>query len=81
MSDSWTLQIRYTQLRDMGEYQCQVNTEPKISLSVFLQVSGEQTICRFEVGSFAVLKNRNYISSFYLRNLFQTEIGEQVQWW
>ena len=86
MSDSWTLQIRYTQvpqhdhhhnnchhhhlhrhqqchhhhhhtiiivttiiiiidtnlqLRDIGEYQCQVNTEPKISLSVFLLVSGQ----------------------------------------
>ena len=39
-SDSWTLQIRYTQLRDMGEYQCQVNTEPKISMSVFLHVTG-----------------------------------------
>ena len=41
MSDSWTLQIRYTQLRDIGEYQCQVNTEPKISLSIFLSVSGK----------------------------------------
>lgn len=39
MSESWTLQIRYTQLRDIGEYQCQVNTEPKISLSVFLTVT------------------------------------------
>ena len=29
------------QLRDIGEYQCQVNTEPKISLSVFLIVSGQ----------------------------------------
>ena len=29
------------QLRDIGEYQCQVNTEPKISLSVFLLVSGQ----------------------------------------
>lgn len=38
-SDTWTLQIRYTQLRDMGEYQCQVNTEPKISMSVFLHVT------------------------------------------
>lgn len=37
-SDSWTLQIKYTQLRDEGEYQCQVNTEPKISFSVFLMV-------------------------------------------
>eukprot|EP00093_Oithona_nana_P002048 02048.XXX_16624_4782_1 [CDS] Oithona nana genome sequencing. len=37
-TDAWTLQIKYTQLRDAGEYQCQVNTEPKISFSVFLQV-------------------------------------------
>ena len=39
-TDAWTLQIKYTQLRDAGEYQCQVNTEPKISFSVFLQVEG-----------------------------------------
>lgn len=38
-SDSWTLQIKYTQQRDRGEYQCQVNTEPKISMSVFLHVT------------------------------------------
>ena len=37
-SDSWTLQIKYTQLRDEGEYQCQVNTEPKISFAVYLTV-------------------------------------------
>lgn len=40
-SDAWTLQIKYTQLRDEGEYQCQVNTEPKISFSVFLTVEGK----------------------------------------
>ena len=40
-SDSWALQIKYTQLRDEGEYQCQVNTEPKISFSVFLSVKGK----------------------------------------
>ena len=34
---------RYTQLRDAGEYMCQVNLEPKISRSVFLVVRGEQT--------------------------------------
>jgi hypothetical protein len=38
--ENWVLQIKYTQLRDAGEYQCQVNTEPKISSSVFLKVSG-----------------------------------------
>ena len=40
-SNSWALQIKYTQLRDAGEYQCQVNTEPKISFSVFLTVKGK----------------------------------------
>ena len=39
--ENWVLQIKYTQLRDAGEYQCQVNTEPKISSSVFLKVSGK----------------------------------------
>ena len=42
--ESWVLQIKYTQLRDAGEYQCQVNTEPKISSSVFLKVSGKFTV-------------------------------------
>lgn len=36
--DNWILQIKPTQLKDAGEYQCQVNTEPKISYSVFLKV-------------------------------------------
>ena len=44
LSDTWMLQIKYTQLRDMGEYQCQVNTEPKISISVFLSVTGNYDI-------------------------------------
>ena len=48
-SDTWTLQIRYTQLRDMGEYQCQVNTEPKISMSVFLHVTGENVVANVRV--------------------------------
>ncbi|XP_023337368.1 lachesin isoform X2 [Eurytemora carolleeae] len=37
-SDSWSLQIRYTQLKDEGEYHCQINTEPKMSLPIFLSV-------------------------------------------
>lgn len=41
--DVWTLQIKFTRLTDAGEYQCQVNSEPKISISVFLNVSGELT--------------------------------------
>ena len=34
-------QIKYAELRDSGQYQCQVNTEPKMSESVFLSVRGE----------------------------------------
>lgn len=37
-TDDWTLQIRYTQLRDAGIYECQVSTEPKMSLLITLNV-------------------------------------------
>lgn len=32
-SGNWTLQIKYPQPRDSGIYECQINTEPKMSLS------------------------------------------------
>lgn len=38
---NWTLQIKYPQLRDNGVYECQINTEPKMSLSYTLNVVGE----------------------------------------
>ncbi|VEN61546.1 unnamed protein product, partial [Callosobruchus maculatus] len=37
-SDNWTLQIKFPQLRDSGVYECQVNTEPKMSLPFRLNV-------------------------------------------
>lgn len=37
-SDDWTLQIRYTQSRDAGIYECQVSTVPKKSLLINLNV-------------------------------------------
>lgn len=40
-SDNWTLQIKYPQLRDSGVYECQVNTEPKMSLPFRLNVIGK----------------------------------------
>lgn len=40
-SSNWTLQIKYPQLRDSGVYECQINTEPKMSLFYTLQVVGE----------------------------------------
>ena len=37
---TWTLQIQRVGTRDAGEYQCQVNSEPKESLDVTLVVKG-----------------------------------------
>ncbi|XP_045104240.1 zwei Ig domain protein zig-8-like [Portunus trituberculatus] len=37
-SENWTLQIRFAQVRDSGVYECQVNTEPKMSLAYHLAV-------------------------------------------
>ncbi|XP_042890621.1 hemicentin-2-like [Penaeus japonicus] len=38
-SDEWTLVVRYAQPRDAGIYECQVNTDPKLSRPVLLQVT------------------------------------------
>lgn len=40
-SSNWTLQIKFPQIRDSGIYECQVNTEPKMSLPFRLNVIGE----------------------------------------
>ncbi|XP_077287173.1 defective proboscis extension response 1 [Arctopsyche grandis] len=37
-SENWTLQIKFPQDRDSGIYECQVNTEPKMSLAFRLNV-------------------------------------------
>ncbi|XP_072938385.1 zwei Ig domain protein zig-8-like [Epargyreus clarus] len=37
-SDEWTLRVAHAQPRDSGAYECQVSTEPKISLSFRLTV-------------------------------------------
>ena len=39
---SWSLQIQEASPRDSGEYQCQVNSEPKESLDVTLVVRGDE---------------------------------------
>ncbi|KAH8339514.1 hypothetical protein KR059_005371 [Drosophila kikkawai] len=41
-SEDWDLKIDYAQLRDSGVYECQVNTEPKINLAVFLEVTDNE---------------------------------------
>ncbi|KAJ8884383.1 hypothetical protein PR048_016240 [Dryococelus australis] len=42
-TDTWTLQIKYVQARDAGQYECQVSTEPKMSHFITLNVVGEYT--------------------------------------
>ncbi|CAL4115426.1 unnamed protein product [Meganyctiphanes norvegica] len=42
-SENWTLHIRFTQRRDAGEYQCQVNSEPRITFIFTLQVKEART--------------------------------------
>lgn len=37
----WTLQIKYPQISDSGTYECQINTEPKMSLSYTFNVVGK----------------------------------------
>ena len=70
LSDTWTLQIKYTQLRDRGEYQCQVNTEPKISMSVFLSVTG----CFLFLSNVYIIQHFQYplIQTFYKLNINNT---------
>lgn len=40
-SETWTLQVKYVQARDEGDYECQISTEPKMSHLVHLNVVGE----------------------------------------
>lgn len=37
-SDDWTLEIRDTRKKDSGVYECQVSTEPKMSLAIQLNI-------------------------------------------
>lgn len=39
-TDTWTLQVKYVQARDAGQYECQVSTEPKMSHFITLNVVG-----------------------------------------
>ncbi|XP_050731853.1 zwei Ig domain protein zig-8-like isoform X2 [Eriocheir sinensis] len=41
-SNDWTLHIRFVTLRDAGVYECQVNSDPKISRRVILNVIENQ---------------------------------------
>lgn len=40
-ADTWTLQVKYVQARDEGEYECQISTDPKKSHIIKLNIVGE----------------------------------------
>lgn len=44
-SDAWTLKLEDSKKSDSGNYECQVNTEPKIMYTVRLLVRGN--LCSF----------------------------------
>ena len=44
-TDEWTLHIRHAQPGDGGWYECQVNSDPKITTPVLLIVRGECVRC------------------------------------
>lgn len=39
--DAWTLRLSGVRPEDAGRYECQVNTDPKMSLGIVLQVQGK----------------------------------------
>ncbi|XP_062554008.1 uncharacterized protein LOC134219303 [Armigeres subalbatus] len=50
-SDDWDLKIEYAQLKDSGIYECQVNTEPKINLAVYLDVTEDRDFVQASGGN------------------------------
>ena len=39
-TDEWTLHIRFAEKNDGGKYECQVNSDPKITRPVLLIIKG-----------------------------------------
>lgn len=64
-SENWTLQIKSPQERDSGVYECQVSTEPKMSLNYSLNVIGKCYLNYSRIWPGYV--NRN-LASIYLRD-------------
>jgi hypothetical protein len=59
-SENWTLQIKSPQERDSGVYECQVSTEPKMSLNYTLNVVGE---CRLNYSASRLRESRPRVNS------------------
>lgn len=54
---TWTLQIKYVQPRDAGIYECQINTSPKMSHLVQLNVVGKCIYFYFFFKLFSTLRS------------------------
>ena len=55
---TWSLQISQASVRDSGDYQCQVNSEPKESLDVTLVVRGDDSQLEHLLKSFPYFRKR-----------------------
>ncbi|XP_055850766.1 zwei Ig domain protein zig-8-like [Episyrphus balteatus] len=84
-SKEWTLQVKFPQPRDSGIYECQVNTEPKISMAFQLSVlvtpphakaaiAGPPDL-HFKVGSSIIL------TCIVKQPLISTKLAGQIHWY
>lgn len=53
-AEDWTLEIKHVTAEDDAEYECQVNSDPKMSRKVFLKVKGNKRV--FWNGSLDIMK-------------------------
>lgn len=68
-SDKWTLQIKFPQLRDSGTFECQVNTEPKMSMAFRLNVVGKCSKIFYWFYYYYLLKNLMEFFVFTIRTI------------
>lgn len=84
-SKEWTLQVKFPQPRDSGIYECQVNTEPKISMAFQLSVlvtpphakaviAGPPDL-HFKIGSSIIL------TCVVKEPLISTKLAGQIHWY
>ncbi|XP_068203839.1 zwei Ig domain protein zig-8-like [Palaemon carinicauda] len=60
-TDEWTLHIKFTQPGDGGWYECQVNSDPKITRPVLLLVKDKNLDDPFYKHDFEIENNSEYI--------------------
>lgn len=70
---TWTLQIKYVQPRDAGIYECQINTSPKMSHLVQLNVVGKYCIHRS-------VENEKSYKMYYDMHMSTNQTKRQGRW-